>query len=81
MEGELESLEDVAVGGEIWQLLLYVTEWLKNMREFLREMKLLQEIVRLSFNCFTVGQDRRGAEKWRRLKSFCFHRGKFTALK
>lgn len=41
MEGELESLEDVAVGGEIWQLLLYVTEWLKNMREFLREMKLL----------------------------------------
>lgn len=31
MEEELESLEDVAVGGEIWRLLLYVTEWPQNM--------------------------------------------------
>lgn len=41
MEEELESLEEVAVGGEIWRLLLYFTEWLKNMREVLRQMKLL----------------------------------------
>lgn len=41
MEEELESLEEVALGGEIWRLLLYVTEWLKNIWEVLREMKLL----------------------------------------
>lgn len=34
MEEELESLEEVAVGGEIWRLLLYVTEWLKICRRF-----------------------------------------------
>ena len=31
MEEELESLEEVAVGGEIWLLLLYITEWPWNM--------------------------------------------------
>lgn len=36
MEAELESLEEVAVGGEIWQLLLCITEWPKNMQEVLR---------------------------------------------
>lgn len=28
---EEESLEEVAVGGAIWRLLLYITEWPQNM--------------------------------------------------